>query len=155
MGIGLVIGIVVVIAIAFFVVYPMVDPEGFQQMFPEPPPDVNFYNGPILSNTDVKKGMSTILTVTARNNEGQNTVSNVVAKLSVIDGSNPEEHLQYKEITNLSEKITPGDVSDTKNISIRAIKVSGEYTKFRMMVEILVDGVRTDKHEFDVKIIPN
>jgi len=135
--------------------YSFVDPEGFEELFPKPPPKVNFHEIPKLTESDVKKDRTTILSVTVRNNENKETVSNVVAKLSVIEGSHPEEHLEFKEITPLSDTITPGDVSDTKKIPIRAIKISGQETKFRMVVEILVDGIQTDKHEFDVKIIPN
>lgn len=149
------IGIVVVIIIVIFGGYAIVDPVGFDKLFPEPPPNVAFFPIPTLSESDVKEGRTTILSVVARNNENQETVTNIVVKLSVIKGENSEEHLVFNEITKISDSLTAGDVSDTKDISIRAIKLSGEDTKFRMKLELIVNGISTKTHEFDIKIVPN
>ena len=150
--------VVIVIAVVIIGVlgyaYSQVDPEGFAKLFPEPPPKVIFLETPNPREHDIKVGTSTIISVVVRNMEIETTVENVFAKLSVVRGENWEEHLEFNELTKLSDKITPKDVSESKNISIKAIKLSGENTPFGMRIEILVDGVSTKQHDFDIKIIP-
>lgn len=151
LGLGIALAIIVVVGLfAFSQFYP----EDFAEMFPPPPPAVYFFNGPDLSDSIITVGTSEILTVVARNNEDIDTVSNVVVKLSVIEGENYEEHLKFDEITTLSDAITPGDVSPEKNISITGLKVSGKQSEFTMIAEILVDGVTTDDYEFDIVVVP-
>ena len=145
---------IVGLGIVAIIVYFVLTPGAFDQLL-DPPPDVVFFPIPTLSETDVKEGRTTILSIIVRNNENTDTVTNIVAKLSVIEGGNPEEHLEFDKLTKLSNSLYPGDVSNSKNISIKAKKLSGEETKFRMQVELLVNQIPTKTHEFDIKIVPN
>jgi len=118
------------------------------------PPNVKLYEKN-LSESEVKEGRTTILTVVARNDEDKDTVSNVLVKLSVIEGANSNEHLKFPESIDLTNTLTPGQVSETKHIQIQALKVSGTETKFKMKIELFANNKKTDEYPFDIKIIPN
>lgn len=146
--------IVTAVIIGGLIAYSQIDPEGFAKLFPESLPDVAFLVTPNPRESDIKLGTTTFIPVEVRNMELNDTIENVYAKLSVIDGENWEEHLEFNESTKLADKITPGDLSERKNITIQAIKLSGANTPFEMRIEIMVDGVSVKKHDFDIKIVP-
>lgn len=122
--------------------------------FLEFPHNVKLYQKD-LSEPEIKDGRTTILTIVARNNEDKDTVTDIVAKLSVIEGANANEHLRFTESTDLASTLLPGQVSETKHIQIQALKVSGTETRFKMKAELFVDNKKTDEYLFDIKIIPN
>ena len=140
-GVGIAIGLLVIIAV-------------IGNNILKSPLDVKFFEKS-LSESQVKEGKTTVLTVVARNNEDKNTVSNVSAKLSVVDGANADESLKFVESTKLADILSPGQPSETNHIQIQALKVSGTETKFKMKVELFVNDVKTDEYLFDITIVPN
>jgi|GEM_PF-5018893 len=114
-------------------------------------PNVKFFRAPTISETELPVDFSSIITVTARNNDEQ-TFSNVDARISVVNGANWEEHLEFPQITRLADGLEPGKTTKTADIPITARKLSGTETPFVVKLEILVDGQKTDEKTFDLTI---
>lgn len=140
-GVGIVIGLLVIIAVIGNSVL-------------KAPLDVKFFEKS-LTESQVKEGKTTILTLVARNNDDKKTVSNVSAKLTVVEGANANEDLKFVESTKLADMLSPGQPSESNHIQIQALKVSGTETKFKMKVELFVNDEKTDEYLFDITIVPN
>lgn len=150
MGSNTPVKIIVVFALAMAALFVITNPDEISAFFDDKP-EVRFFETPSLSETKIPVNFSTILSVTARNYDSED-VSNVEARLSVIEGGNWEEHLSFNSATKLASSLSPGETTEKINIHIKAKKLSGTETPFKLQLEIFVDGESTDKHVFDLKI---
>lgn len=130
--------------------YLVTNPDAFSELFQDKP-EVKFFGTPTISENEIPVNFATIVTMTARNLDDQE-FSNIEARLSVIDGENWEEHLEFEQIIELEKILEPGETSKTINIPIKAKKISGKETLFTMKLELFTNGEDTDEYVFNLKI---
>lgn len=150
MGSSTIVKVVLVSVAVIAGLYFLSNPDEINALFDDKP-DVKFFDEPKISETKIPVNFSTIISVTARNYHSEG-VSNVEARLSVINGENWQEHIEFVPVTELASSLSPGETTEKINIPIKAKKLSGIETPFTLQLEIYVDGESTDKYVFDLKI---
>jgi hypothetical protein len=131
-GIGL-----IIVAIAAIVIVSIL----FQDS--EMPPNVDFYQSPELAEEKIAKGFSTNIKVAARNYDSA-PVHDVEVHMTITEGGNWENHLEFDPVTVIDRKLEPGEsTAIPKYIQVKAQDVSGIEPKFKIHLELFANGTST------------
>jgi len=110
----------------------------------ELPPNVDFYQSPELAETTITKGSSTNIKVAARNNDNA-PVYDVEVHITITEGGNWEDHLEFESVTLIDRTLGPGESTKIpKYIQIKAKDVSGIDPKYKIHLELFANGTSTE-----------
>ena len=137
MGTGKGIGIGVVIVIAVILVIVFYDES-------EVPPNVDFYQSPELAENTITKGSWTNVKVAARNYDNA-PVHDVEVHVTITEGGNWEDHLEFDPVTLIDRTLEPRESTKIpKYIQIKAKDVSGVDPKYKIHLELFANGTSTE-----------
>jgi len=138
MGSGTVIGIVIG-AVAIILILGIIFSEETEIL-----PNVDFYQSPVLAEEKIAKGFSTNIKVAARNYD-TTPVHDVEVHMTIIEGGNWENHLDFEPVTVIDRILEPGESTNIpKYIQVKAKDVSGIEPKFKIHLELFANGTSTE-----------
>ena len=109
----------------------------------ETAPDVDFYQSPELADEKIAKGFSTNIKIAARNYDTA-PVHDVEVHMTITEGGNWENHLEFESITLIDKTLGPGESTKIpKYIQVKAKDVSGIEPKFKIHLELFANGTST------------
>ena len=110
----------------------------------EIPPDVDFYQSPELADEKIAKGFTTNIKVAARNYDLA-PVHDVEVHMTITEGGNWEDHLEFAPVTSLDKTLEPGESTMIpRYIQVKVKDVSGFEPKYKIHLELFANGTSTE-----------